>query len=308
VTPRGRAAQDQRHRFGRQPRLLVSGQSGWTGWTPAQRELVLHDSALPAMHSRLTQLISQGASERERAELQKQIDDVEAFHTGTIADATDIRSALRLALNTGNPGEARTMYLFTDANFNRGDWRAALDTAAASTVRMVALNRPIPPEVSAAELIIPSSVRVNQGFAADLRIASSVETAAKIVVYKDGYASAETPAQLHPGENTVQIPGLYFRDKGFHTIDVAVRAEQDTRAENNRVRAVEIVPGELRVLYVDTDEAQQSYLTSALALEGIQVQARPHRVCRRRSRTCSASTRSFSATSPPTASATARCR
>src|SRR5262249_11200368 len=54
-----------------------------------------------------------------------------------------------------------------------------------------------------------------------------------------------------------------------------VRAEIDTKVENNRARALVVVPGELRVLYVDSDEARQSYLTSALALEGIQVEARP---------------------------------
>jgi Mg-chelatase subunit ChlD/uncharacterized membrane protein len=263
--------------FGRQPRLVVSAQQNWAGWTPEQRDLVLHESSLPGLRTQMTQLISQGASEQQQRDLKKHIDEIEEFRAKTVGDATDVRSALRLAMNTGEVGEARTIYLLTDANFNRGDWREAFDSVAAAgdAIRAVTLDRPIPPEVGAADLIIPSSVRANQSFAIDLRVASTIETSAKVVVYKDGYASAEFTQALRPGENAVQIPGLYFRDKGFHTIDVAVRAENDTRVENNRVRAMAIVPGELRVLYVDADEAQQSYLTSALALEGIQVQARP---------------------------------
>src|SRR5205814_7804219 len=116
-----------------------------------------------------------------------------------------------------------------------------------------------------------------QSFSADLRLASTVETTATIAVYRDGYASGEFAQPIHPGENTVRIPGLYFREKGFHTVDVAVRTPpgQDTRIENNRVRSLITVPGELRILYVEGDESQQSYLTSALALEGVHVEARP---------------------------------
>lgn len=263
--------------FGRQPRLLIAGQRGWTGWKPDQKDMVLHEVSLPELRTRLSQVVTRNAPEQERKDLQKHIDEVEDFHTKVVGETTDGAAAIRLALNTGAVDEAKAIYLFTDANFNRGAWAEAFDAARAAghPVNTVALDKPIPPEVAATELAIPSAVRVNQSFAADLRIASTIETPAKIAIYRDGYASGEISQTLHPGENTIQIPGLYFRDKGFHTIDVAVRAESDTRVENNRVKALAIVPGELRVLYVEADESQQSYLTSALALEGVKVEARP---------------------------------
>jgi Mg-chelatase subunit ChlD/uncharacterized membrane protein len=263
--------------FGRRPQILVSAATSWSGLTDDQRDLVMHDSVLPDLRVRLTRLVSQSAPDTKQATLRDHIAKVEAFAADTAGDATDLHAALRLAASTGAVGEARTIYLFTDAAANRGDTTSALDTLARAghTLRIVALDRPLPSEVAAASLTIPPSIRVNQTFTADLRVVSSTQTSARIAVYKDGYEWAELTQDLKAGENAVSIPGLFFRDKGFHAIEVAVRADADTRVENNRVKALASVPGELKVLYIDADEAHQSYLTSALALEGIQVQPRP---------------------------------
>ncbi|HYE62954.1 MAG TPA: VWA domain-containing protein [Phycisphaerales bacterium] len=263
--------------FGERPRILVDRQKDWSGWTDAHKDLVAHESQLTALNTQLAKLVTDNAPEQDRAALQQRVAAIESFRKEVVGEQTDARAALRLAMNSGEVGEGRAVYLFTDANFNRGDWqetyRAALD--AGCQLHTVALDKPMPAEVAAAELTLPSGLRINQGFTAELRVASTVATPARLVVYRDGFAIAEESRQLKPGENTIALPGLYFREKGFHTIDVAVRAEQDTRVENNRVRAVAVVPGEMRVLYVDSDEAQQSYLSSALGLEGVQVETRP---------------------------------
>ncbi len=263
--------------FADQPRTLIDRQRSWDSWTDEHRDSILHESALPALNTELARLSSDRATDPARDSLRKRIDAISEFRTAVVGESSDARSAIRLAINSGEVGEAKTIYLLTDANFNRGDWKASFEQAATAgyAVHTVALDKPMPPEVAAAELTLPTGIRVNQGFSADLRIASTVATPAKIIIYRDGFAIAEESRQLKVGENSLTIPGLYFRDKGFHTIDVAVRAEQDTRVENNRVKAVAVVPGELRVLYVDSDEAQQSYLSSALGLEGVQVDSRP---------------------------------
>lgn len=270
--------------FGRDARTFVSGASEWNGFAEATREAIGHQTSLPKLIAERTQLLSNNAPQADRDALEARIAEVERFRTAVIGETTDLENVLRLARNSGDVGEGRTIYLFTDANFNRSqhagelgnDWRSALvDTGADAALRIVPMDRPLPPEVAAADLSAPSSVRVNQGFTGDLRIASTVETSATLVVYKDGFATAEIKTTLKPGENLVQVPGLYFREKGFHQIEVAVRAEKDTQVENNIAKALVIVPGEVRVLYVDADEAQQSYLKSALELEGMQVEARP---------------------------------
>ncbi len=263
--------------FADQPRLIVDRQKSWNGWTDPQRDLIEHETSLPTLNSQYAKLTTENAPEQARKDLDARIKAVDAFKAEVVGDQTDVHAALRLAANCGHVGEAKTIYLLTDANFNHGSWQESFDEASTAgyAIHTVALDKPVPPEVAATELTLPSGIRVNQGFSADLRIASTVATPAKIIVYRDGFAIAELPHQLKAGENTVPIPGLFFREKGFHTIEVVVRAEQDTRVENNSVKAVAVVPGEMRVLYVDSDEAQQSYLSSALGLEGIQVDSRP---------------------------------
>ncbi len=263
--------------FAEQARIIAERLNDWDGWSDADRDLIQHESLVTTLNTELAKLAADGMSESDRDTLRKRIDALEGFRSEVVGEQTDAQGAIRLAMNTGDVGEARTIYILTDANFNRGDWNEALDAAAAAKclLHTVALDKPSGPEVAAVELTLPPGIRVNQGFSANLRIASTVATPARIVVYRDGFAIAEESRQLKPGDNPMAIPRLFFRDKGFHTIDVAVRAEQDTRVENNRVKAVAVVPGEMRVLYVDSDEAQQSYLSSALGLEGIQVDSRP---------------------------------
>ena len=262
--------------FGRQPRMLINAQDEWTASDASTRELLRYQTTLLQLYGERTRRTTEGASAEELAELQQRIARIENFRNTVVGEATDVEAALRLALNCGEVGEARTIYLFTDANFNRGDWRGTLAGLGDDvTLHMVALDKPSPPEVAAADLTLPESVRINQGFTADVHLVSTVDTSATIVLYKDGYAWSEQKADLRAGANVLRMPGLYFREKGFHTIDVVVRAEQDTMLENNTVKSLVIVPGELRVLYVDSDEVYQSYLKSALELEGMQVEARP---------------------------------
>jgi Mg-chelatase subunit ChlD len=263
--------------FADQPRILIDRRQSWSGWSDADRDLLLHETMLPTLNTQLVKLGADNAPEQERAALQGRITAIETFNKEVVGERTDCRAALRLASNCGEVGEAKTIYLLSDANFNRGSWEESFDSALAAgyAVHTVSLDKPVPPEVAAVELTLPTGIRVNQGFSADLRVASSVATAARIVIYRDGFAVAEEAHQLNAGMNALTVPGLFFRDKGFHNVEVVVRADKDTRIENNRVKAVAVVAGEMRVLYVDGDEAQQSYLSSALALEGVHVDSRP---------------------------------
>jgi Ca-activated chloride channel homolog len=263
--------------FGAQPRILAGPTADWSLWSDALREQMTYQTSLPNLYTERTKLISQNAAQPQLEELETRIKKLEEFRDTVAGETTDIVRAVRLALNCGDVEEARSIYLFSDGNFTGNTWEEAWRIAASqdTPVQTITLDKPIPPEVAAADLIAPPSVRVNQGFSADLHVASTIATKAKAVLYKDGYASAEISLDLRAGDNLVKIPGLFFREKGFHTIDVAIRAEQDTKVENNTVKSMVIVPGEARVLYVDADEAQQSYLKSALELEGMQVDARP---------------------------------
>ena len=243
--------------------------------------------------------------------MEQRITRVERFRDELAGDQTDVAGALRLALNCGSTHEQREIYVYTDGNFNAGRWREAWNAAAeaGTAVHTVALDKPLPPEVAAAELVLPPTVRVNQGFTAQVRIASTIDTPAELRVFRDGYEVGRRSVELSAGENDFKLPGLYVRDKGIHSVEVVVRAERDTQVHNDTVRSLVVVPGQARILYVDGDEDQIPYLKSALGIEGMTVEGPPgHRRPARPLRPASASTRSSSQTSPPIGFRADRCR
>lgn len=265
--------------FGRQATLLVHAQERWDGWPPELREKIRYQAALPELYRQRTTLVSADESDgaTDLHEIETRIAEVEGFRDRIAGEQTDIERAMRLALNCGSMHERRTIYVFTDGNFNQGCWQQAWNAAAdaGATVHTVMLDRPLPPEVAAADLALPPTVRVNQGFTAQVRIASTVATRAELCVFRDGYAVDQREVELAPGETDIKVPGLYVREKGLHVVEVVVRPEQDTQLQNNTIRSLVVVPGEARVLYVDGDEDQIPYLKSALELEGMLVEGRP---------------------------------
>ncbi|NLE59343.1 MAG: VWA domain-containing protein, partial [Planctomycetes bacterium] len=263
--------------FGKEARLPVGMQRNWTGWPEALRRQMLYQQQLPELYARRTKMVSQGAQPDSLQGVEEEIAETEAFRDRVAGDHTDLEQAMRLALNCGSTGDRRVVYLFTDGHFNRGQWRRGLLAAQHAGSRLVAvkLDRPLPPEVAAAEIALPPAIRVNQGFSADVRIASTVETPARVQVFKDGFSVHQQDVALVPGTNTLTIPDLTFEEKGFHAVEVAIKADRDTRLENNRVRSLAVVPGQARILYVDGNEDQIPYLKTALELEGMQVEARP---------------------------------
>ncbi len=265
--------------FGRQASLLVRAQDRWDGWLPEVREQVRYRASLPELYQQRTALVSANTSESadEFQDIEARIVEIERFRDHVAGDQTDVERAMRLALNCGSTHEHRDVYVFTDGNFNQGRWQRAFSAAADTdaTVHTVALDQPLPPEVAAVDLALPRTVRVNQGFSAEVRIASTVRTRAELRVFCDGYAVDRRTVELTPGENDFKIPGLYVRAKGFHVVEVVVRPEQDTQLRNNTIRSLVVVPGEARILYVDGDEDQIPYLKSALELEGMLVEGRP---------------------------------
>ncbi len=263
--------------FGERARLIAAGHP-WKGWDPELREQIEYRASLPALYAERGNLLASSAPAPEALEaLRKRIEAVESFRDSVAGHHTDLERALRLALNCGSTSMPRAIYALTDGNFNRGLWQRAWSptAAAGASLHAIVAERPIPAEVAATELLLPPSVRVNQGFSIVARVASTAPTPAHLRVFKDGYAVHERSVSLAAGENTIEIPAQHFLEKGFHTVEVAVRAEQDTELENNVIRSLVVVPGEARVLYLDGDESQIPYLKSALELEGMQVEARP---------------------------------
>lgn len=265
--------------FGRTPQPLILSQQGWSQWPEDASDKLHYSTLLPQLYIDRTRLIS-GQTGPDKVPLEKleaRIASIEKFRDEVIGEQTDLESALTLAANIGVTGERKTIYAFTDGQANLGRWQNALDVAATAGIQIntVKLGKLPPPEVAVAEVVLPQSVKVNQGFTAEVRVASSVETTARLSVFKDGVAVHEQDIVVSPGEATVRVPRMFFRDKGFHKIEASIKASDDTKLQNNTARALVVVPGQARVLYVDSNENQMPYLKSALELEGMEVEARP---------------------------------
>lgn len=264
--------------FGRSAALMHSSTGPWDGWPESLKERLQHRTELSKLYAERTRLVSAHGTngDPELVAVEDRIADVERFRDAVAGDRTDVEQAVRLALNCGPIDEGRTVYVFTDANFNRGDWTRAWNDAAARNDRLhtVVLDRPVPPEVAVTALQTPATVRIDQGFSADVRVASTVHTTAELTVYKDRVLVHQQQVELSPGDNTIRVPGLHFGQKGFHAVEVALRPREDTEVSNNRIRSLVVVPGQARVLYIEGDINQVHYLKGALELEGMQVDAR----------------------------------
>lgn len=265
--------------FGDRPALVVNSADSWKGWPEDLEEKLTYERTLQRLYAERTRVAAETGADagRNAATLDAKIAAIERFRDEIIREHTDIESALRLASNCGASGEQKTIYLFTDANANRGEWidGVAEKQIGEAALHVVMLDKPFPPEVAVVAVDVPPRVRVNQSFAANVTVAATEPTAAHLAVYRDGFLINERDVTLAVGQNRFEISGMFFREKGFRYVEAVVRAKQDTRLENNVRRTTIVVPGAARVLFVDSDERQMSYLKTALELEGMDVEARP---------------------------------
>ncbi|HPF37315.1 MAG TPA: VWA domain-containing protein [Phycisphaerae bacterium] len=265
--------------FGDRPALVINGADSWKGWPEDLKEKLTYESTLTRLYAERTRVSGAAGADagKNAATLDAKIAAIEGFRDSIAGEHTDVESALRLALNGGAAGERKTIYLFTDANANRGAWLQGLPAGEMddAALHVVLLDRPFPPEVAVVGVDVPQRVRVNQAFAVNVMIAATEPTTAQLAVYRDGFLISERDVSLAAGQNRFDLPGMFFREKGFRYVEAVIRAKNDTRVENNIKRTTVVVPGAARVLFVDSDERQMSYLKTALELEGIDVEARP---------------------------------
>ena len=275
----GRRVQFALIAFGADAQRVIAPNVKWSSVPEDVRLQILYRQSLETLNARRAELVGVEDSKdaEELALINGQIADVTRFRDQIAGDHTAFPQAMRLAVASGSQTLSRTIYLMTDGNFNRGNWEESCAAARSDGVQLnvVRLDRPHPEEVSVASVVVPQNARINEGFSARVRLASSVATRGEVAVFKDGFLVQRRAIDIAKGENTVEIDGLFFREKGFHRVEATVQADRDTQVENNRGYSIVNVPGPVRVLYVDKDDSQIPYLKNALELEGMQVDARP---------------------------------
>lgn len=290
----GRAQRVSVVAFGERAELVIPAVSEWHGWDEPALDLLRHRHFVTELRREQVAARSQEPSEvageddphggKEAEGASDRLQRITEFRERIVGEETDLERALRLAVNCAPTEDNVTVYVLTDGSETRGDWRRSVDAFEAAgepgrgvALHLVALDRPGKPEIAATQLLLPASVRVNQGFSGELKLSSTIKADVELRLFRDGFQVMQRQVALEPGQTSVPVPDLSYDSKGFHTVEAQIRPPEgsDTELKNNTVRSLVIVPGKARVLYVDGDESEASYLKSALELEGMDVETRP---------------------------------
>ena len=185
---------------------------------------------------------------------------------------TDIASALRLAEGLVPPAGARRIVLVSDGGENQGS--AATEIlplrAAGIPVDIVPVAAATGPEVTLRQLSLPQAVHKGERFSLNVSIESTVETAARLRILIDGKLDSTQSLQLHSGQNSL----VFTHDPvtpGEHAFEAIVEPDRDTIAENNVGYATLQVAGPPRVLLVEGDPGNATFLDAALHADGLTV-------------------------------------
>jgi Ca-activated chloride channel family protein len=193
--------------------------------------------------------------------------------------ATDIASAMQLAYGQYPAGYLRRAVILSDGVETEGDMLAEANRAKAFGVRVFVIpyQRPVPGEVAVRDLRAPDKIQVDEPFLLHAEVFSSRAQKVKLVLKQgeainglDGVRSVDLAA----GDNDIPFRSV-VRVAGEVTYSIeASDIPEDHFSENNRTEVTVAVPGRPTVLYVEGKPAHASYLASALAAQGFDVDPR----------------------------------
>ncbi|MBV8085752.1 MAG: VWA domain-containing protein [Chloroflexi bacterium] len=190
----------------------------------------------------------------------------------TDGTATDIGGAIAAAAHLFGPARPGRIVLLTDGRETAGDavLQARLAHAAGLEVDTVALGDNVP-EVSAAGLTLPTTIRQDEGFAVTLTVESNVATSARIQLQVDNQPSAQASVNIRPGSNSFTLQQAAL-PAGQHTLTASVNADQDTLADDNQVQAAIFVQGQPSILVLEGAPDDGQWLAQALQADNLLVQ------------------------------------
>lgn len=214
---------------------------------------------------------------------------LERQHVGDI-DATNLASAVRLALAVMQKDAANRIVLASDGNETVGSLLQAAETAKALHVPIdvLPLKYKYTDEVLVDRLVAPASA--HEGENVNLRVVLKAIKAAsgRLTILMDGAPLDLDPdkpgtgvhVDLKEGLNVLQVPvgNLRSGPQKFQTVfepdTVGGQPSGDTILENNQALAVTFVSGEGKVLMLADDMKAAEHLVQALAAAKIKVEVR----------------------------------
>lgn len=194
--------------------------------------------------------------------------------SGIDPSQTRIDTALSLAAASFRPGHVRTAVLFSDGVTTADALNVEALAAQGVRVHVVPVAPPDQPEVLVREVRAPSSVREGEPVGVDAVIQSSRDGTADVDFFRNGIRLATRNITLQRGANPVRFDDRAGTEKLLH-YEIAVRAEEDTLAENNQSGAAVLAEGASRVLLLTDRPESARHLEWALRQEGIDLATRP---------------------------------
>ncbi len=176
-------------------------------------------------------------------------------------DATDIASAVRLALSTLPPGSKKRIVLATDGNQNRGDALAEAQAARAqgAVVDVYPLQYFYDREIAAEKIVLPEKIQEGVPFAARAVISSTSDARGRLTLSRGGVPVENILCDLKKGRNVVAIPTVAVSEEDKPLLGLlsyavtveAVNSEDDHITQNNTAEDFTRIQGPPTVLYID---------------------------------------------------------
>ncbi|MCB0178158.1 MAG: VWA domain-containing protein [Anaerolineae bacterium] len=207
--------------------------------------------------------------------LPSQMDAMPSLSSIPVKSATDIESALRLALALlPNEGGSRIV-LFSDGQETTGQARRMAELAAARQVELSVY--PLTPpagendqsEVLVEQISAPSEARQGQTVPVEVTVVANQPADATLRFFADGALVESRPVRLTQGRNRFSFTAP-LDEPGFHRFRVEAEAANDIRLQNNRGEAFTTVFGPPRVLVVEGAAGEVEALTAALEAAGME--------------------------------------
>jgi Ca-activated chloride channel family protein len=197
--------------------------------------------------------------------LPSDLDELQEPASQPVIGATDISAAVRLATAIMPAAAQQRLVLLSDGNDTSGRAVQAILAAAARGLR---LDVVVPGDATAAETLVdgvdaPAGARVGETIDVDVRVRSTITTAATLRLLADGETVATEELELEPGTATVSFR-VTADEPGFHVFRAVIEPADDRFAENNAAEAYVLVTGEPRVLVATDDPARAADLVEAL--------------------------------------------
>ncbi len=187
--------------------------------------------------------------------------------------ATDIASALRLAIGLFPDGYSRRIVLLSDGNETHGNALSVAEVARAEGIPIDVIplrTTEKKQEVLVTDVLLPSEVKVGQPFPVRIVVDTNVVASGVLRVDKDGVPVKEVPVQLSPGKNAITL-SLRVDKSGVSRLRFMLDAAPDTDPRNNLGMGLVMVKGRPKVLLVEGEPDPTGALAKALRANDLEV-------------------------------------